>query len=69
MADTIAKAKAKLQQARDRARTVADRSRRDKQFDVDDLVLLSSRNMHMVTPGTNKLLPKYLGPFKVLGRT
>jgi hypothetical protein len=69
MADTIAKAKAKLQQARDRARTVVDRSRRDKQFAVDDLVLLSSRNMHMMTPGTNKLLPKYLGPFKVLGRT
>jgi len=66
MTDIIAKAKVHLEQARDRARKIADRSRRDKQFAVNDMVLLSTRNIHLVTPGTNKLLPKYLGPFKVL---
>jgi len=44
---------------------VADPARRHAVFSVGDMVLLSSRNIAMKTPGSNKLLPKYVGPFKV----
>jgi hypothetical protein len=59
-------AKQKIEQARQRARRIADPARRDKQFAAGDMVLLSSKNIALKTPGTNKLLPKFLGPFKVL---
>ena len=65
MAEIIAKAKERLKSARQKALRVANPARREAIFKVGDQVLLSSRNITMKTPGTNKLLPKYLGPFKV----
>jgi hypothetical protein len=61
----IDKAKERLEAARQRAMRIANPGRRDAVFSVGDSVLLSSRNISMKTPGSNKLLPKYLGPFKV----
>jgi hypothetical protein len=40
--------------------------RRDLQFAVGDEVLLSTKNIKVKTAGTHKLLPKWIGPFKVL---
>jgi hypothetical protein len=39
--------------------------RRDLQFAVDEEVLLSTKNIKVKTAGTHKLLPKWVGPFKV----
>lgn len=65
MRDIVAKAKERLELARQRAMRISNPSRREAIFKVGDRVLLSSRNIAMKTPGTNKLLPKYVGPFPV----
>ncbi len=65
MADILSSAKARLEQARQRAARCANPRRRGALFKVGDKVLLSSRNIALKTPGSNKLLPKYLGPFAV----
>ena len=65
MADVIESAKAKLEKARQRAKKIADPARRERQFAAGDLVLLSSKNIALKTPGSNKLLPKFLGPLKI----
>jgi hypothetical protein len=44
----------------------ANKRRRDLQFEVGDEVLLSTANIVIKTPGTQKLLPRFIGPFKVL---
>jgi hypothetical protein len=59
-------AKQKLEQARQHAKRIVDPARRDKQYAAGDMVLLSSKNITLKTPGSNKLLPNFLGPFKVL---
>lgn len=65
MKQIIEKAKTHLEAARQRACRVANPSRREAVFKVGDKVLLSSRNIALKTPGVNKLLPKYLGPFRI----
>jgi hypothetical protein len=57
-----------LQAAQQRQKAFADQHRRDLQFAVGDEVLLSTRNIKVKTAGTHKLLPKWLGPFKVQKR-
>lgn len=64
--EAVRTAQDKIEQARQRAKKHTDPARRDKQFAEGDLVLLSSKNVSMRTPGSHKLLPKYLGPFKIL---
>ena len=55
----------------DRQKRNTDKNGRENvlSFKVNDLVLLSTVNLpgHVVTSvGTSKLLPKYIGPFRVL---
>jgi hypothetical protein len=64
----VAKAKVCLQAAQQRQKAYADRHRRELQFAVGDEVLLSTKNIKVKTAGTHKLLPKWLGPFKVAKR-
>ena len=45
-----------------------DRKARAKRLSVGDEVLLATKNIAIKNPGTAKLLPKYVGPFKVLAR-
>lgn len=62
----IKKAKSALHAAQQRQKALADGKRRDVQFNVGEEVALDSRNLTLKTTGPNKLLPKYVGPFKVL---
>ena len=59
-------AKLCLKAAQGRQKEQADRHRRHVQFTVNQLVLLSSRNIKLKSVGTPKLLPKWLGPYKIL---
>jgi hypothetical protein len=52
--------------AQQRQKMHADSKRKDVQFAPGDMVLLSTANIILRTPGTQKLLPRFIGPFKVL---
>ena len=55
-----------LLSAQQRQKAYHDRKARAKSFNVDDQVLLSTKNIAFKNPGTAKLLPKFAGPFRVL---
>ncbi len=58
-------AKAHLEKARERQRHYANLSRRDVEFDVGDMVYLSTENLKL--PGPSRTLQaKRLGPFKII---
>lgn len=65
VAQVVKQAKDKLETMRHKAKQFTDGKRRDVLYTVGDLVLLSTKNIQLKTPGVNKLLPKYLGPFPV----
>jgi hypothetical protein len=64
----LARAKASLLAARSRQKLFADEKRREVELDVGQDVLLSTVNFKLAHPGTRKLLPKWVGPFKVIER-
>ena len=64
----ITKAKSALQAAQQRQKTYADGKRRLVEFAVGEAVALDARNLTLKTTGPNKMLPKYVGPFKVVQR-
>ena len=59
-------AKLALEAARHRQKAYSDRKRREEKFQIGDEVLLSSKNIRLLNPGTPKLLPKWLGPFTII---
>lgn len=61
----VKKAKSAMQAAQQRQKFVADARRQSAEFHVDDMVLLSTSNIKLKFKGTPKLLPKWIGPFKV----
>jgi len=61
----IRDAKMLLQKAQQRQKANADTTRRAVKFTVGQEVLLSTENIRMKSPGTQKLLPRYIGPFTV----
>ena len=63
--DTLKQAKAHLEQARERYRRNTNRRRQDVAYSVGDSVLLQTKNISLKHPGTKKLLPRWLGPFKI----
>lgn len=64
----VRSAKRCLEAAQQRMKAQADTSRRDVPlFNPGDLVLLNTKHLHLKNPGTKKLLPKWIGPFPVLG--
>jgi len=67
--NALAKAKGLLQAAQNRQKSYAD-SRRgaDPDYSVGTEVLLSSKNIPLKHPGSDKLLPRWLGPFRVAKR-
>jgi hypothetical protein len=65
-AQRIAEARRCLQAAQDRQKRYADTKRAPLTLSVGQSVLLSSKHIKIATTGTPKLLPRYLGPFKVV---
>lgn len=61
----VSKARAQLKQAQNRQKTYADSKRRDDSFEPGELVLLSTTNLRLKVPGSQKLLPRYIGPFAI----
>ena len=63
-------AKKHLEAAQQRQKRYADMHRRELSFSVGDKVLLSTANIHLRhandTSTSNKLLPRWVGPFAVL---
>jgi hypothetical protein len=60
-----------LNAARSRAKLYADAKRTDASFEVNDLVLLSTKNLKLKVKKTKrdvKLLPKFIGPLRVIER-
>ena len=51
--------------AQQRQKAYADRYRRDIEFAVGSEVLLSTKHINIKMKGTTKLLPRWVGPFKV----
>jgi hypothetical protein len=68
MSTAMHKAKDALRRAQDRQKRFADEHRREVELQHGDLVLLNSKNLRIQTTGTRKLLPKWVGPFRVLER-
>lgn len=61
----VKKAKSAMQAAQQRQKHIADTKRRPLEFAVGDKVFLSTINIKLKFKGSPKLLPKWLGPFKV----
>ena len=55
-----------MQAAQERAQVTFDKGRRLQEFVSGDQVLLRSTNLRLKGTVTRKLLPKWIGPFKVL---
>jgi hypothetical protein len=65
---SITEAKSALHAAQQRQKAVVDGKARKLEFQVGEEVVLDSRNITLRTTGPNKLMPKYIGPFKVKAR-
>lgn len=61
---TLVRVKRLLQAAQARMAAYANKSRSDVKFAVGDYVMLSTKNISLV--GNKKLLPRYIGPFKIV---
>jgi hypothetical protein len=64
----LQRARCNLLAAQQRQKAYADRRRADVAVAVGDMVLLSAKNINVKHPGTRKLLPSWLGPFKVIAQ-
>ena len=63
--ERIQHAKKSLEAAQQRQKAYADQHRRDVAYAVNDMVLLSTKNLKLKTSGCKKLMPKYIGPYKI----
>jgi hypothetical protein len=64
--ESLREAKSSLEAAQQRQRHFADKKRREADFCIGDKVLLNSKNVKNRMPGTPKLMPKWIGPLKVI---
>ncbi|KAJ9509499.1 hypothetical protein QJQ45_001949 [Haematococcus lacustris] len=64
--EAVAKAKLCMQAAQQRQAAYANQDRRDVHYKVGQMVLLSIKNMRLKPGKARKLLPRFVGPFKVL---
>ncbi len=58
MTERLRQAKLAIRAAQDRQKAYADRSRREVVYAVGDMILLSTKNIRLLDPRNNKLLPK-----------
>ena len=66
--ENLERLKRDLAAAQQRYKAYADRKTQPMHFDVGQQVLLSSKNIRPKTPGSAKLMPKYIGPFPVMDK-
>eukprot|EP00877_Chromochloris_zofingiensis_P013317 jgi/Chrzof1/8239/Cz03g02190.t1 len=62
------RAKTLLQAAQQTQKAYADQGRREASFDVGDEVLLNTKNLRLVNPGSRKLLLKSIGPLTIVSK-
>jgi hypothetical protein len=67
MSELHSRAKSLIHAAQQRQKFYADKKRAPARFSLGDLVLLSTKNLKLKDECGKKLLPKYLGPLKVVG--
>jgi hypothetical protein len=65
LVDDLKIAKQSLRSAQQRQATQADKRRRKLEFKVGEEVMLSTANIRLKAVGSPKLLPRFVGPFKV----
>jgi RNase H-like domain found in reverse transcriptase/Integrase zinc binding domain/Chromo (CHRromatin Organisation MOdifier) domain len=58
-------ARASLERAQQRDKVWADTKRMHVAYNVGDEVLLSTKNISLKHPGSQKLLPRWIGPFRI----
>ena len=63
--NAVKQAKTCLQAAQQRQKAYADRNKADLQVDVGSQVLINTKNIKIKMKGVPKLLPRWIGPFKV----
>lgn len=61
----VVKAKKCFHAAQQRQKRLADQRRADVHFAEGEQVLLSTKNLTLKMQGSNKLLPRFIGPFKI----
>ena len=61
----ISRARDNILKAQSRQKVQADKHRRDHTFQTDDQVYLSTKNLTLST-SNRKLLPRWVGPFKIV---
>lgn len=66
MQEALARAKQCMEAAAQRQKAYADTKRSPVRIKLHDEVLLSTKNIKLKSPGTQKLLPKWIGPFTVI---
>lgn len=66
--DRLEHAKAAMAAAQERYKHYADATRREATYKEGQLVLLSTKNIRFNHPGSGKLLPRYIGPFRIAKR-
>jgi transposase InsO family protein len=64
---SVKQARRALKEAQDRMRVSANRRRRPVTYSPGDMVLLRASHFNLKAPGSRKLQPKFVGPFKVMG--
>ena len=62
----LTRARRCLQAAQDRQKYYYDKNVRPVSFAVGQKVLLSTKNINLKHPGSNKLLPRWIGPFTIV---
>ena len=61
----LTRARRCLQSAQDRQKYYFDKNVSPVSFQIGQEVLLSTRNINLTHPGSNKLLPRWIGPFPI----
>jgi hypothetical protein len=64
----LTNAKRSIEAAQNQARAHANKHWRDVEFEVGDLVLLSTKNLKLRVRQDTKLLPRFVGPLRILAR-
>lgn len=68
MRDSLREASKAMEQAQARQKQAFDEHHRHQEFKEGDMVLLRTTNLNFKGPNARKLLPKWIGPMKILKR-